>query len=76
MTVPEGNLPVFSVDTESEARMLIVAACPCDSEGHYYARELSDEQTLENLDAFSDRLQRVWEALQALKQKHHQDNNT
>ena len=57
---PEGRLPVFSVDTEEEARALITLTCPMDAEGHYYARELADEQTLENLQAFSDKLARAW----------------
>lgn len=47
---------MYSTDTEEEARLLIATACPMDYEGHYYARELAEEQTLENLYAFSDRL--------------------
>jgi hypothetical protein len=55
--LPDGRLPVFSVDTEKEAEALIVMACPRDDQGAYYARELAGEQTLENLVAFSDKLQ-------------------
>jgi hypothetical protein len=47
---------VFSVDTEEEAEDLIVLCCPMGSDGQYYARELAAEQTLENLQRFSDRL--------------------
>lgn len=51
---------MFSVDTEEEAKKLIVLACPRDDYGNYYARELLEEQTLDNLDAFSDRLAKAW----------------
>lgn len=66
---PEGRLPVFSVETEEEAKMLIVMACPSDSEGNYYARELAQEQTMENLVAFSDRIQDCWDRWQEAKAK-------
>lgn len=59
MSVPEGSLPVFSVDTEEEAKQLIIAACPFDG-GHYIAYELAVEQTLESLKAFSVRLAETW----------------
>lgn len=55
--LPDGRLPVFGVDTEKEAEALIVMTCPRDAQGAYYARELANEQTLENLVAFSDKLQ-------------------
>lgn len=58
---PDGHLPVFSVDTEEEAKNLIIMACPRDSEGAHYARELAEDQTLENLAMFSDRLQKCWD---------------
>lgn len=60
VAVPEGHLPVFSVDTLDEARKLIVMACPTNQYGEYYARELAQEQTLDNLQAFSDRLHRAY----------------
>ena len=50
-------MPVYSVADEKEAEALLVMACPMDRHsGKYYAPELAREQTLENLDAFSDRL--------------------
>lgn len=49
-------MPVYSVDTEEEAEALIAATCSVDSRGTYYSRELSQEQTLERLYAFGDRL--------------------
>jgi len=72
--VPEGYLPVFSVNTPKEARDLIVAACPMDLQGNYYARELAGEgnQTLENLQRFSDKLAQVWTQLQARSQTRRQ----
>lgn len=66
---PEGRLPVFGVQTEKEAEMLIVMACPRDTTGEFYARELAQEQTLENLVAFSDRLQEYWDRWQEMKAK-------
>jgi hypothetical protein len=56
---PDGFLPVFSVDTDEEARRLIVATCKLGNDGEYYATELLREQTLENLMKFSDRLAEV-----------------
>jgi hypothetical protein len=57
--IPNGSLPVFSVGTEAEARRLLVLACPMSVDGDYYAPELAREQTLDNLEAFSDRLDRA-----------------
>lgn len=61
--IPDGRLPVFSTDTEEEAQRLIVLCCPRDRDGHYFARELATEQTLENLQRFSDRLAHGWTLL-------------
>ncbi|MCH8984143.1 MAG: hypothetical protein IH943_08630 [Acidobacteria bacterium] len=44
---PGGMLPVYSCDTEAEARRLIVICCPMDYDGRYYARELIDPNTSE-----------------------------
>jgi hypothetical protein len=38
---------------------LLVAACGTNKDGEFIARELVEEQTLENLYAFGDRLQAV-----------------
>ena len=54
--VPDGYLPIFSVDTEEEAQKLLIAACPRDIEGNLYARELAQEQTIERLFAFGEKL--------------------
>jgi hypothetical protein len=61
--VPDGSLPVYSVGTEQEAKELIVLACPTNMYGQYIAPELAQEQTLENLDKFSDRLDKMHEVL-------------
>jgi hypothetical protein len=58
---------VFSVDTEEEAKQLVVLACPTNLTGQYVARELARSQTLDALEAFSDRLQELWDMLQAKK---------
>lgn len=57
-TVPfdEGFLPVFSVNTEEDAKKLLTVACGTNEQGEFIARELAHEQTLENLYAFGDRL--------------------
>jgi hypothetical protein len=65
--IPDGRLPVFSTNTEEEAQRLIVLCCPMGLDGHYYARELVEEQTLENLQLFSDHLARAWDLLQTKK---------
>lgn len=67
--IPEGRLPVFSCDTEEEAKSLITLCCPRDAEGNYYARELAEEQTLDNLQAFSDKLARGWKMLQGRRKR-------
>ena len=65
--IPDGRLPVFSTNTEAEAKLLVVMTCPLNLAGEYYARELAENQTLENLQTFSDRLQAAWEILQQNK---------
>ncbi len=59
VSVPSGSLPVFSCDTEQEAKDLITLACPINLAGEHIAPELAEEQTLENLAAFSIRLQKL-----------------
>lgn len=51
---------MFSVDTEEEARKLLVLTCATTNEGEFIARELVEEQTLENLYAFGDRLRAAY----------------
>lgn len=62
-SVEKGFLPVYSVDTEEEAEMLLRTACDTNVAGEYVARELVEEQTLENLEAFGARLQSVHERI-------------
>lgn len=57
--VPEGHLPVYSVDTEEEARQLITLACETNLYKQHIAKELAVEQTIENLGAFGERLART-----------------
>jgi hypothetical protein len=42
--------------------------CPRGADGNYYARELVEEQTLENLQAFSDKLARAYDFMHRRKQ--------
>jgi hypothetical protein len=57
---PAGSLPVMSVENEEEAKVLITLACTMSLSGSYIAQELVKEQTLENLEAFSDRLNKIY----------------
>lgn len=59
-SVPKGFLPVMSVNTEEEARDLLVATCPTNHRGEFIARELAHEQTFDNLEAFGVRLERAY----------------
>lgn len=61
--MPEGSLPVFSVDTEDEAKMLLVMTCPKNMSGQFVARQLATKQTLDNLAAFSDQLKAAHDML-------------
>lgn len=60
---PDGSLPVFSVETEQEARDLLILACPTNGLGQFVAEELVHEQTFVNLAAFSDRLEKAWKEM-------------
>ncbi len=62
--VPNGYLPVYSVDTEEEAKQLLTVACGTTVKGEFFARELATEQTIENLFAFGDRLARAHHFMQ------------
>lgn len=57
---PAGRLPVFTTNTKEEAELLITLACTMSYDGEYIAPELAEEQTLENLEAFSDRLEDLY----------------
>lgn len=55
----KGFLPVFSVGDEEEAKQLITLTCSRGfgpTEGQYISNELSQRQTLENLEKFSTKL--------------------
>jgi len=65
-TCPRGFLPVYSVDTEEEARRLLVLTCGTNHKGEFIAKELMASQNLKNLQAFGDRLH---EAHKWLKKK-------
>ena len=47
------------MNTEKEARALLTVACQTNINGEFMARELLTEQTIENLWAFGDRLEKV-----------------
>ena len=56
---PNGHLCVHSVCCEDRAQSLIVLCCEMNFVGEYIARELAMEQTLDNLEAFGERLART-----------------
>lgn len=58
---------MFSVDTEEEAKSLLLLVGKRDIEGNLYAPELAQEQTIENLKKFSDKCARAWEHMKARK---------
>ena len=62
---PRGFLPVYSVGDEEEAKALLIASCPRNYQGEFVAEELAQEQTLERLQVFSDRLHTNHERLKA-----------
>lgn len=66
---PDGFLPIFSVETEDEARRLLVLTCSRGADGELYARELvrqqascpeDDNARLEAFYAFGDRCRRAY----------------
>jgi hypothetical protein len=60
-TRPAGRLPVFTVNNEQEADLLLTLACSTNLKGEYVAKELYEEQTMENLQAFSARLEHIYD---------------
>lgn len=44
---------------EKEAKALITACCSMNYDGKYFARELAEEQTLENLELFGNKLAKI-----------------
>lgn len=55
---PKGFLPVFSVGSEAEAKLLLVMTCSMNMRGEFVARETAEKQTLERLYQFGRRLAR------------------
>lgn len=78
-SVPSGWLPVFSVDTEEEAKELIILTCQTNHLGEYYSRELALDRTLDTLELFSQKLAHAYPiALQLIAERRHasQDHPT
>lgn len=73
--VPRGFIPVYSVDTEEEARDLIVLTCSSDGHGGYFNADLAAarekpattiaemDAQLASLDVFSNRLDAMHDVL-------------
>ena len=62
--MPSGFLPVYSVDTEEEAKKLLVATCERNLDNRFVARELVEDQSLDNLFAFGKRLAETHKRIQ------------
>jgi hypothetical protein len=62
--VPNGSLPVYSVDSEEEAERLLTLTCGTNVRGEHFARELAENQTIENLFAFGERLAKAHDFMQ------------
>lgn len=62
-SLPHGRLAVFSVSTEEEAQKLITLSCAQNLQGDYVARELVEDQSMENLQLFSNKFARAHEIL-------------
>jgi hypothetical protein len=58
---PTGSLPVFSTNTLEASKMLVQLSCATNLNGEYIAKELAETQNMENLQAFSDRLNEIYE---------------
>ena len=51
---------MFTTDTKEEAEALLSLACSTNMKGEYISRELYQEQTMENLQTFSNRLDDIY----------------
>lgn len=60
---------MLSVDTDEEARALLVMTCSTNINREFIARELAHEQTLENLQKFSDRLNDAYKVMKSKRRK-------
>ena len=67
-TAEPGFLPIYSVDSAAEANDLLIAACERNLEGEFVARELAQDQSLENLYTFGDRLRDVHRRIKARRE--------
>lgn len=54
---------MYAVADEKEAKDLIVMSCSTNQAGEYIADELAREQSLDNLERFSERLNRMHDVL-------------
>lgn len=57
---PEGFLPIFSVNTEVEAKRLIAATCSLGLDGSYYSTEMARDQSLDQFARFGQKLALVY----------------
>ena len=60
-------MPVFTTNTLEASKMLVELSCGTNIKGDYIANELAEEQSMKNLQMFSDRLNQIYE--KHIKQK-------
>lgn len=53
----------MSVDTEEEAESLLLATCARNDQGEFVSVDLAQEQTVERLFAFGDKLEKVYKRM-------------
>ena len=57
---PEGFLPIFSVNSEDEAKRLLVVTCSLGPDRHYYSNEMAADQSIEQFARFGQKLARAY----------------
>ena len=69
---PKGFLPVYSVDTEEDAKMLVTLACPLGLDNLHYAPELvgtSGDERIRKFVAFGKRLVKIHQMMKKRMKK-------
>lgn len=61
---PKGFLPIFSVRTEAEAKLLLAMTCSLGPDRNYYSNEMARDQSLEQFALFGQKLARAYACMQ------------
>jgi hypothetical protein len=60
---------VYSVDSEEEAKQLLTLVCPTNMKNEFVAPDLVQHQTVENLAAFGDRLEKAHKMMRRVQKR-------